>query len=320
MHSISTPGRRAAGRRTSAPRTPRSRTSSRLRRAAAVLGLHAVLVGLTVGVPVAAAEPSADLTPPVVTADEVMPHLDALQRIADRSGGNRAHGTRGYRDSVAYVKAVLDTAGFRTTLHRFTHDGTTGYNLIADWPGGDPERVVLSGAHLDSVESGPGINDNGSGSAALLATALKVSKAGLTPVRHLRFAWWGAEEAGMVGSRAYVRDLTAAHRDRIDVYLNMDMAGTKGNRRWLVVRDDPAAADAFEGYFTARDLTTIGIGIGGSDHVSFGDAGIPVGGFSTGIDDCYHAACDRVENVDPQTETISTNAFISTVWQLAARR
>ncbi|WP_238431498.1 M20/M25/M40 family metallo-hydrolase [Streptomyces cavernae] len=281
------------------------------------------------GVPASAAETRADLIPPVtapvvtapvVTADQVMPHLTALQRIADRAGGNRAHGTRGYRDSVAYVKAALDKAGFRTALHRFTHDGTTGYNLIADWPGGDPGHIVFAGAHLDSEETGPGINDNGSGSAALLATALQVSKSGLKPNRHLRFAWWGAEEAGMVGSSAYVRDLSATERDRINVYLNVDMAGTKGNRPWLVVDDDPAAAEAFRTWFAARNLSTVGIGIGGSDHVSFGDAGIPVGGFATGIDDCTHQTCDRLENVDPVTETTSTNAFISTVWQLVARR
>ncbi|MFC9226521.1 M20/M25/M40 family metallo-hydrolase [Streptomyces hygroscopicus] len=290
--------------------------TSRLRRASVVLGLCAALVGA----PAAAAEPATAPAPPVITADQVMPHLDALQRIADRDGGNRAHGTPGYRDSVAYVKAALDRAGFRTALHRFTHDGATGYNLIADWPGGDPEHVVFAGAHLDSVAAGPGINDNGSGSAALLATALEVSRARLTPDRHLRFAWWGAEEAGMVGSGAYVRDLSAADRERIDVYLNVDMAGTRNIRQWLVVHDDPAATAAFEDWFAARKLPTFDIGIGGSDHVSFGDAGIPVGGFATGLDECLHEACDRVENVDPHTETLSTNALISAVWQLAARR
>ncbi|MFJ8787936.1 M20/M25/M40 family metallo-hydrolase [Streptomyces sp. NPDC102462] len=293
--------------------------SRRLRRATAVLGLCAVLGGVPVGVPAAAVQLRAEPAPPVVTADQVMPHLYALQRIADGAGGNRAHGTRGYRGSVAYVKAQLDRAGFRTTLHRFTHAGAAGYNLVADWPGGDPGHVLFAGAHLDSVEDGPGINDNGSGAAALLATALEVSKAGLATDRHLRFAWWGAEEQGMVGSTAYVRDLSAAERDRIDVYVNVDMAGTRDIRQWLVVHDDPSAARAFEEYFAARNLPTFEIGVGGSDHVSFGDAGIPVGGFATGIDDCTHEVCDRVENVDPRTETISTNAVISAVWQLIAR-
>ncbi|MEU1799513.1 M20/M25/M40 family metallo-hydrolase [Streptomyces sp. NPDC019937] len=289
--------------------------TSRLYRSSVVLALCAALVGA----PAAAAEPAAP-APPVITADQVMPHLDALQQIADRNGGNRAHGTPGYRDSVAYVKAALDRAGFRTALHRFTRDGVTGYNLIADWPGGDPEHVVFAGAHLDSVPMGPGINDNGSGSAALLATALQVSKAGLTPDRHLRFAWWGAEEGGLVGSRAYVKDLSAADRERIDVYLNVDMAGTTREKQlWLVVDDDPAATAAFKDWFAARDLPTFDIGIGGSDHVSFDEAGIPVGGFATGVDDCIHEACDRVENVNPRTETLSTNALINAVWQLAAR-
>lgn len=303
MHPNSTPAPRSAGRR----------TSSRRHAVTAVLGLCAALLAA----PAAAAAPAADVTPPVVTADQVMPHLTALQGIADRAGGNRAHGTRGYRDSVTYVKAALDKAGFRTTLHRFTHDGATGYNLIADWPGGDFGHVVFAGAHLDSTENGPGINDNGSGSAALLTTALEVSRSGLKPDRHLRFAWWGAEEAGMVGSSAYVKDLSAAARDRIDVYLNVDMAGTKNNRSWLVVDDDPTAAEALKSYFAARNLPTTAIGIGGSDHVSFGDAGIPVGGFATGIDECTHEACDRVDNVDPRVETTSTNAFLHTVWQLA---
>ncbi|MER5436046.1 M20/M25/M40 family metallo-hydrolase [Streptomyces sp. NPDC002588] len=297
------------------PSSSPSRRSSRLRRATAVVGLCAALVGA----PAAAAASRAPVVPPVVTAAQVMPHLEALQRIADRDGGNRAHGTRGYRDSVAYVQAALDKAGFRTTLHRFTHDGRTGYNLIADWPGGDADHIVFAGAHLDSVPEGPGINDNGSGSAALLATALEVAKSKLKPQRHLRFGWWGAEEPGMIGSAAYLKDLSPAERKRIDVYLNVDMAGTKDIRNWLVVDDDPAAFAAFDDYFKARNISTIDIGIGGSDHVSFGDAGIPVGGFATGIDDCTHYTCDRIENVDPATETTSTNAFISTVWQLAAR-
>ncbi|WP_406002867.1 M28 family peptidase [Streptomyces sp. NBC_00829] len=300
---------------TAAPRTLLRRTSARLHGATAVLSLCAALVVA----PAAAAESRTDGTPPVVSAGQVMPHLHALQQIADRNGGNRAHGTPGYRDSVAYVKAALDKAGFQTSLHKFTYNGTEGYNLIADWPGGDADHILFAGAHLDSVEEGPGMNDNGSGSTALLATALEVSKAGLKPDRHLRFAWWGAEEQGLKGSEAYLRDLPAAERARIDLYLNVDMAGTKDNKVWYVVDDNAAAAKAFKDYFAARKLRTEEIGVGGSDHESFGNVGIPTGGFATEINECLHEACDRIEQIDPETETTSTNAFISTVWQLAAR-
>ncbi|NEE58625.1 M20/M25/M40 family metallo-hydrolase, partial [Streptomyces sp. SID8455] len=77
---------------------------------------------------------------------------------------------------------------------------------------------VFAGAHLDSVSSGAGINDNASGSAAVLETALAVSRAGYQPDKHLRFAWWGAEELGLIGSKYYVNNLPAAERSKISGY------------------------------------------------------------------------------------------------------
>ena len=103
---------------------------------------------------------------PDIPLANVKAHLTQLQSIATANGGNRAHGRAGYQASVDYVKAKLDAAGYTTTLQPFTSGGATGYNLIADWPGGDPNQVLMAGAHLDCVTSGPGINDNGSGSAA----------------------------------------------------------------------------------------------------------------------------------------------------------
>ncbi|MFG3526570.1 M20/M25/M40 family metallo-hydrolase [Streptomyces sp. NPDC047917] len=287
------------------------------RLAAAVLG-----VSLTLSAVPAATADTRIPAAPTVSEQQVMPHLRALQRIADRNGGNRAHGTKGYAESVAYVKRALDRAGFRTKLVPFTHDGATGNSLIADWPGGDPDHVLMTGAHLDSVKEGPGINDNGSGSAAVLATALQVAKTGLKPERHLRFAWWGAEEPGLIGSAQYVRKLSAAERRRIDVYLNFDQAGSRNTRQWLVIHDDEhgetEAQQAFEAWFAERSIPTFDIGVGGSDHESFGNAGIPSSGFSTGISDCIHEACDDLSNVDPKTERTSTDAIVGVLWKLAA--
>ncbi|MFC9625496.1 M28 family peptidase [Streptomyces sp. NPDC056930] len=297
-----------------------------LRRSLPGLAAGALGISLTLSaVPAATATAPAKAqipTAPTVSEQQVMPHLRALQHIADRNGGNRAHGTQGYADSVAYVKNALDRAGFRTKLVPFTYNGATGHNLIADWPGGDPDHVLLTGAHLDSVEEGPGINDNGSGSAAVLATALQVAKSRLEPERHLRFAWWGAEEPGLIGSADYVGKLSGAERRRIDVYLNFDQAGSKNTRQWLVVHDDEhgetEARQAFETWFAERNIPTFDIGVGGSDHESFGNAGIPSSGFSTGISDCIHEACDNLANVDPKTETTSTDALIGVLWKLAA--
>lgn len=89
------------------------------------------------------------------------------------------------------MKAQLDAAGYTTTLQPFTSGGATGWNVIADWPGGDTNHVIMAGSHLDSVTAGPGINDNGSGSAAVLETALAVARENLQPTKHLRFGWWG---------------------------------------------------------------------------------------------------------------------------------
>ncbi|MFG2216897.1 M20/M25/M40 family metallo-hydrolase [Streptomyces sp. NPDC087769] len=287
------------------------------RLAAAVVGVSLTLSA----VPAATADTRLPAAP-TVSEQQVMSHLRALQRIADRNGGNRAHGTKGYAESVAYVKRALDRAGFRTKLVPFTHDGATGNSLIADWPGGDPDHVLMTGAHLDSVEEGPGINDNGSGSAAVLATALQVAKSGLKPERHLRFAWWGAEESGLIGSAQYVGKLSAAERRRIDVYLNFDQAGSRNTRQWLVIHDDEhgetEAQQAFEAWFAERSIPTFDIGVGGSDHESFGNAGIPSSGFSTGISDCIHEACDDLSNVDPKTERTSTDAIVGVLWKLAA--
>ena len=107
---------------------------------------------------------------------------------------------------------------------RVTVVESTEVNVIADLPGKNMNNVVMSGAHLDSVPEGPGINDNGSGSAALLETALMMAK--VKPENSLRFAWWGAEELGLIGSTDYVESLDPTELERIALYMNYDMVGS----------------------------------------------------------------------------------------------
>ena len=82
-------------------------------------------------------------------------------------------------------------------------------NVIAETRGGDPNKVIVVGAHLDSVGTGPGINDNGSGSAALVEMAQALR--GVYPKNKIRFIWFSAEESGLLGSEAYI-DEPAAER------------------------------------------------------------------------------------------------------------
>jgi Zn-dependent M28 family amino/carboxypeptidase len=202
-------------------------------------------------------------------------------------------------------------------------------NVIAEGRAGNPGNVIVVGAHLDSVHRGPGINDNGSGSAAILEVAERL--AGERHRNRLRFIWWGAEELGLLGSRFYVRQLSAAARRRLALYLNFDMVGSPNFVRFVYDGDGsaspgrrsqlPAGSAAIERvftqYFVARKLPYRETGLGGSDHLPFLRAGIPVGGLFSGADGlksaaqaavfggragrpydpCYHSPCDTLANV-----------------------
>jgi aminopeptidase S len=305
---------------------------------AAAAGVVAAVTLLATG-STAGAAPSTAAAAPDIPVANVKAHLAQLQSIATANGGNRAHGRAGYKASLDYVKAKLDAAGFTTTVQQFTSSGSTGYNLIADWPGGDANHVVMSGSHLDSVTRGPGINDNGSGSAAVLETALAVSRANYQPTKHLRFAWWGAEELGLVGSRHYVNNLSSANRSKISGYLNFDMIASP-NPGYFVYDDDPAIEKTFKDYFTGLGIATEPEteGDGRSDHAPFKNAGVPVGGLFSGadyvktaaqatkwggtsgqaFDRCYHASCDTASNINDTALDRNSDAIAHAVWELSS--
>ncbi|KOX44571.1 MULTISPECIES: M28 family metallopeptidase [Streptomyces] len=311
--------------------------SARALTAAAVAVATLVTGGSVAGAAPAPARPAAAAAPDIPIAN-VKAHLAQLQSIATANGGNRAHGRAGYQASLDYVKAKLDAAGFTTRLQQFTASGRTGYNLIADWPGGDANTVVMAGSHLDSVTSGPGINDNGSGSSAVLETALAVARSGYQPAKHLRFAWWGAEELGLVGSRAYVNSLGSAERAKISGYLNFDMIGSP-NPGYFVYDDDPTIEKTFKDYFAGLGIATEieTEGDGRSDHAPFKNAGVPVGGLFSGadyrktsaqaakwggtvgqpFDRCYHSSCDTTANIDDTALDRNSDAIAYAVWELS---
>ncbi|MGW3405267.1 M28 family metallopeptidase, partial [Streptomyces zhihengii] len=306
---------------------------------AAVFALAGLLAAGAPAATAAPGAPAAALAAPDIPLANVKAHLTQFQSIATANGGNRAHGRPGYKASIDYVKAKLDAAGFTTTVQQFTSSGATGYNLIADWPGGDTGQTLMAGAHLDSVSSGAGINDNGSGSAAVLETALAVSRAQFQPAKHLRFAWWGAEELGLVGSKYYVNNLPSADRAKVAGYLNFDMIGSP-NPGYFVYDDDPVIEQTFKGYFAGLGVPTEieTEGDGRSDHASFKNVGIPVGGLFTGasrtktaaqaqkwggtsgqaFDRCYHSSCDTTTNISDTALDRNSDAVAHAIWALSA--
>ncbi|MFC8018078.1 M28 family metallopeptidase [[Kitasatospora] papulosa] len=299
----------------------------------------AVAALLATAAPAAQATPEAVAAAPDIPLANVKAHLTQFQSIATANGGNRAHGRTGYKASVDYVKAKLDAAGYTTALQQFTYGGATGYNLIADWPGGDPNQVLMAGSHLDSVTSGAGINDNGSGSAAVLETALAVSRAQLAPDKHLRFAWWGAEELGLVGSKYYVNNLATTERSKLAGYLNFDMIGSP-NPGYFVYDDDPVIEQTFKDYYAGLSIPTEieTEGDGRSDHAPFKNVGVPVGGLFSGadytktsaqaqkwggtagqaFDRCYHASCDTTANINDTALDRNSDAVAHAIWTLSA--
>ncbi len=110
-------------------------------------------------------------------------------------------------------------------------------SIIAELPGTEPGAVIMLGAHLDSVLEGPGINDDGSGVAALLEIA--ASLAGTRPRATIRLAVWSGEELGLHGSYRYATALSEDHARAILVYANVDMIASPNG--FAGVYDEPGA-------------------------------------------------------------------------------
>lgn len=198
------------------------------------------------------------------------------------------------------------------------------WNVLAELPGQRDDRDVVVGAHLDSVLEGPGINDNGSGSAMILDMAVEMAALGIEPVNTVRFAWWGAEESGLLGAEHYVGQLGKAELKDIALNLNFDMVASTNYVRHVYDGDagpvgSGVVEDVFLDWFASQGLATEPTPFDGrSDYGPFILQGVPAGGLFTGAegrktaeeaaiyggvvgeqyDPCYHAACDTIANVD----------------------
>jgi Iap family predicted aminopeptidase len=192
-------------------------------------------------------------------------------------------------------------------------------NVIAETTADRGDRVVMAGGHLDSVPAGAGINDNGSGTAALLEIADALG--GRAPDARVRLAFWGAEELGLIGSRRYVRGLEPEEREEIAAYLNLDMVGSPNPAHGVYSDADPEIESLLRRLVGPRaEEENAG---GNSDHAPFQRAGVPVGGLFTGAgrphDPCYHRACDDIDNIDMPGLVQMSRAAGEAVERLSAR-
>ena len=251
--------------------------------------------------------------------------------------------------AVGEVLASLDEGAEVTISADFERVTTPTQNIFAD-TSGDPERVVVVGAHLDSVEAGPGINDNGSGVAMVLEMAVELARQGFAPDNQVRFAFWGGEELGLLGSMNYIFDMSEDEHSKILANLNFDMVASPNPARMVYDGDGSAFGDPgpsgssdieriFSSWFEANGQAYRETPFDGrSDYGPFIWTGIPAGGLFTGAeqvktpaeteafggvagtayDECYHQNCDTIENLDLDVLDEMAAAALESVNQLSA--
>ncbi|RYP11817.1 hypothetical protein DL765_007583 [Monosporascus sp. GIB2] len=199
-------------------------------------------------------------------------------------------------------------------------------NVFVETEDGDPDNVIVLGAHLDSVQAGPGINDDGSGTSLILEVFHALTK--YKTKNKVRFAWWAAEENGLVGSKYYCSTLTAAEANKILAYLNFDMVskgyfgvgdGDGSSHGSVAPPGSEVIEQIYVDYFSSRGIeVTPAIITNGSDYASFWQI-LNKRSDCVEQDPCYHQLCDTIENPNPETITINAQAAAHMVATLAMK-
>lgn len=281
---------------------------------------------------------AAAVAAPDISVTNVQAHLTQFNSIASSNGGTRRAGSAGYTASVAYVKQKLQAVGYTVTEQYCSTCTYPGNNLIAEWPQGPADQVIMFGAHLDSVSAGPGINDNGSGSATLLENALVLASQSPAMTKRVRFAWWNGEEQGLQGSKYYVSQLSSTQRGYIKAYYNFDMVASP-NGGYFINRITSAVAAPLKAYWDSFNLQPEENteGAGRSDDYSFANAGIQTSGYAAGAsytktsaqaskwggtagaayDGCYHRSCDTTSNINATILNRGADGVAYTIWNMA---
>ena len=242
-----------------------------------------------------------------------------------------------YQVGRSLETAARGGAGVRLEVNAVTGKRLTR-NVLADTAWNSDSALIIVGAHLDSVPEGPGINDNGSGSAVVLEAALRLAPGPSPPRTSVRFAFWGAEERGLIGSRHHLGALSEDVRRHIALYINLDMVGSPNFARF--VQGSVATGEGLAGVvrrelladFREHNLSVEERPAGrfGSDDTPFSQKGIPTVGLYTGAgglksethvslfggaadqpyDPCYHRTCDTIENINRDVLEQNTHALV----------
>ena len=170
--------------------------------------------------------PSAQSISHRTSVDDAWKHLEAFQKIADQQQHNRSVGSPGGLASATYILDALKNMHLAPVVQEFTNsEGRKAQNILVEIKG-KSSQVTMMGAHYDSVEFGPGINDNATGTAVLLEIIAAITAQKIVPHHTLRFAFWDSEEVKVEGSRYYVEQNKNVLKNTVANYINVDMVGT----------------------------------------------------------------------------------------------
>lgn len=251
-------------------------------------------------------------------------------------------------EGEAYVAQIQGGANVTASLDVVTDvQIITTNNVLATSKCGDKNNQLALGAHTDSVGAGPGINDDGSGTVAILNVAKALAKYNVKNA--VTFGFWSGEESGLLGSTYYVESLSPEEALKIRAYLNFDMIASPNYVHQIYDGDGsaygltgPAGSDDIEAFFE-QYFTRVGVPYnatefnGRSDYGPFLDANIPAGGSTTGADEIkteeeaaiwggtageildqnYHQAGDTVANLDQPAWLLHSRGIAAAVAKYA---
>lgn len=258
-----------------------------------------------------------------VTAPNVMAHITKLASTPRAAGSNE------YLAAANYVAEQARAAGFEAKVVQHAGSSRPLFNVVADRRGTAPDadrKLVVGGAHLDSVPRAPGADDNASGSATLIESAKALN--GIPTPNDLRLIWFDGEEQGLLGSRAYVRDY-AGDLDRAVAMLNADMVGAPfGTIGFsMAPRTSSGVGDAI-----AAVAKRNGIAAefrperhNRSDHASFDRIGVPSADFGVSVrtvdreDPNYHSSRDTIDKINPKVVEPFADLFALSLYDFASR-
>ncbi|MBA2606560.1 MAG: M20/M25/M40 family metallo-hydrolase [Acidobacteria bacterium] len=219
--------------------------------------------------------------------------------------------------------------------NRTIPEGTTSYNTIGEIVGTDKkDEVIMLGGHLDSWHAATGATDNAIGCAVMMEAARILKAVGVKPRRTIRVALWSGEEQGLLGSQAYVKEHFGSFENpkpdyaKFGGYFNID-SGT-GRARGMSVFGPANSASVlreaiapFAEYGVVGALNSRSRGLGGSDHTSFNQAGLPgIGVQQDPIEygsHTWHTNLDTYERIIEDDVKKSAIVIAAAVYQLAMR-